>query len=101
MTYVSKFFLHPPSFDNERVEELKKFLDRELPVPRESFGSEVIPVIYEFFTKHYSGSRAEIYIEGSKEQEGFEIFLNENAQNFNEGKFQRIRVIYRKEGNQD
>ena len=97
MTYVSKFFLHPSSFGDEKVEELRNFLDGELPVPRESFGSEVIPVIYEFVTKHYSGFKTEIYIEGSNEQEGFEIFLNEYPQTFNKGELQRIRVIYRKE----
>ena len=37
--------------------------------------------------------------EGSNEQEGFEIFLNEYPQTFNEGELQRIRVIYRTQKN--
>lgn len=66
MTYVSKFFLHPPSLEEEEIKAIENFLNRELPVPRETFGAEVIPIIYRFVIENYPNGRCFIYMAGSE-----------------------------------
>lgn len=96
MKYVSKFILYPPSLEIHRVKLLEQFLDEELAIPRNSFGSEVIPIIFEFVKKYYYKNKTEIYTEGSSETEGFEIHLDDEPVSFDK-EIQRIRVFYRKE----
>jgi len=93
MKYTKSCFFHPYFDDEKKSEIIQKFLDEKLPVPRETFGEEVIPAIHEFVSKYYLSYRTAIYLDGSKEKAGFEIFLDETPIQFQKT-LNRIVVMF-------
>ena len=93
MKYNRKCFFSPFIDDANKTDVIQQFLDDKLPVPRDTFGEEVIPFINKFCLTHYPNCRTQIYLDNSEEDTGFEIFLDEKPFS-GKGPLMRIRVIY-------
>ena len=89
------FFLSPFFNEPEKKELIQKFLDDKLPVPRDGFGPDVIPLINQFTYANFPNVRTQIYLDNSGEVPGFEIFLDELPVEFGTDKpMMRVRVFF-------
>jgi hypothetical protein len=92
MKYTSSFFVHPPEMSLKEVQLIQDFLDNELSVPRDSFSQKEALIIFNFVKHHFYKHRVQIYVDGSNEEVGFEIFLSNENRKF-EHSVNRVRYF--------